>query len=262
MPLNYDRKYFLTECEGFNTFLSSKGLKLSPRLRRIHKEVFGFRPGKVLDFGCGRGELALNFALGGAETYGVDVSAAALELSNEIKAHWLKNSPQMRLEFLKLEEERLPFESGIFDVVIFSDIAEHLETGELANWLAEAFRVLKTGGHIAVHTSPNRIFLNWGLRLYWFVGFFNGVRLGWNMKAALPEGLRDGFHVNEQTASSLEKALKKSGFSGIKTGFWKNPHYVYYFLKDDRFIMILNRLYRFLPFKQLFFADLFVTAKK
>lgn len=258
----YSRDYFFNECEGYKTFLSSKGLKLSKRLLRIYKKAIEYKPEKVLDFGCGRGELALNLALTWIETYGVDISDDAINISTEIKNYWIKNNPDMKLKFIKVDGKKLPFEDNFFDMVIMSDVIEHMDKKELLNSLKEIYRVLKKSGHILIHTSPNKIFINYGLKIYFLLGYLNGIKLNWNMKKDLPYGMSSKFHKNEHTSFSIKRFLKKTGFKNVEIEFIKNPHYVYYFLKDRKFIDKLNRIYNFIPVKHLFFADIMAVAEK
>jgi ubiquinone/menaquinone biosynthesis C-methylase UbiE len=258
----YTKDYFLNECEGYKTFLSSKGLKLSRRLLKIYQKVIELKPKRVLDFGCGRGELALNLGLSWIETYGIDISDDAISISNEIKNYWIKTNPDLKLNFIKIDGKKLPFEDNFFDTVVMSDVIEHLRDDEILEVLSEIRRVLKKNGNILIHTSPNKIFINFGLKIYWIVGFLDGIKLPFNMKDKLPDGLKDKYHINEQTSFSIKRYLKKSGFRNIQIEFWKNPHYVYYFLKDDKYIKKLNFIYKFLPIKHLFFADIFAIGKK
>ncbi|MEF3279687.1 MAG: class I SAM-dependent methyltransferase [Elusimicrobiota bacterium] len=258
----YDKKYFFSECEGYKTFLSSKGIKLSRRLLKIYYKILKLNPKRVLDFGCGRGELALNLALSWIETYACDISDDAIQIANEIRNYWIKTNPDIKLTIFKFENGKFDFEDNFFDLVVLSDVIEHLTDGEINNYFQEIKRILKKGGKIIIHTSPNKIFLNFGLKIYWFLAKINGLNLEFDMKKQLPYGMQKEYHKNEQTASSIRKHLKKAGFNKIEIEFWKNPHYVYYFLKEDRYIKILNKIYRFVPVKQLFFSDLFVSAEK
>jgi ubiquinone/menaquinone biosynthesis C-methylase UbiE len=258
----YNREYFFTECEGYKQFLSSKGLKLSRRLLKIYNRVIDIKPERVLDFGCGRGELALNIALSDIESYAIDISDDAIYLAKDIKNYWIKSNPQMKLNISKFNGKNFEFEDNFFDLVILSDIIEHLDNDEINKYLTEIKRILKQGGHIIIHTSPNKNFINYGLKLYWFIGRINGLKLDFDMRKGLPIGMSAMYHKNEQTGYSLKRHLKRAGFKNINIEFWKNPHYVYHFLKDDKYIRILNRIHKILRFKQLFCADLFATASK
>ncbi|MEW5951443.1 MAG: class I SAM-dependent methyltransferase [Elusimicrobia bacterium] len=258
----YDKSYFFSECEGFKEFLSSGGIKLSRRLSYIYGKIYAYKPNKILDMGSGRGELALAFALTGWESYGADYSSEALEISSRLKEKWIKNSPDMKLKYVETRVENLPFENNFFDAVVMSDLVEHLSESSLDLAFSEALRVLKKDGRLFIHTSPNAIFLKWGLLLYKILGLINGLNMPENMRAALPRGLSKDFHINEQTVFSLKSKLKKAGFEKVEFEFKKNPHYVYYFLKEDKYIRILNKIYKFLPIKHLFFADIFAQAQK
>ncbi len=258
----YNKEYFFSECEGYKNFLSSKGIKLSKRLLKIYKKIIELKPQRVLDFGCGRGELALNLALNWIETYACDISDDAVAIATEIKNYWIKTNPQMKLNIFKFDGKKLNLEDNSFDAVILSDVVEHLTDEEIKIYFTEIRRVLKKGGKIVIHTSPNKIFLNFGLKIYWLVGKLNGIKLNFNMKKDLPTGMQNNYHKNEQSVFSLKRNLKKTGFSKINIEIWKNPHYVYYFLKDDKYIKTLNKIYHFIPIKQLFFADIFATAEK
>jgi SAM-dependent methyltransferase len=51
--------------------------------------------------------------------------------------------------------EYLPFQSGVFDVVVLNEVIEHV-TDDRAT-MREALRILKPGGHIAIY-APNRLY--------------------------------------------------------------------------------------------------------
>ncbi len=258
----YNDTYFFKECEGYRDFLSSGGIKLSRRLSYVYGKVYAKKPQKVLDIGCGRGELALAFALTGWQATGADFSPDSIKISSALKEKWIKSSPQMKLDYIQCDAVSLPFDDDVFDAIIMSDLVEHLSDERLEAAFSEAFRVLKKNGTLFIHTSPNRIFMRWGLAVYKILGLLNGVHMPKDMRAALPAGLSRQYHINEQTVFSLRRKLLKAGFSCAFFEFKKNPHYVYYFLKEDRYIRILNRIYRFLPLKHVFFADIFAEAVK
>lgn len=217
----------------------------------------------ILDIGCGRGELVLHSGLLGT-SFGIDISNSALEIAYATRKTWVKDFPFLknRTIFIRGDSQYLPFKDKSIDIIFLIDIVEHLSKYKLAKTLKETFRVLKEEGKIIIHTSPNRIFLNYGLKIYYLLGRIFGKKLNWNIKSALPFGCKEPIHINEQTIFSLRRLFRKAGFRKIKLWTEKNPHYVYYFLKEKVFIQRLNLLYRFLPFKQLFFADIYGIVKK
>ena len=77
----YDKDYFLTACEGHQEFLETQGELLSRRLREAFA-VASVEPGmRVLDVGCGRGEIVRHCAQLGADAYGIDYAQVAVDLS-------------------------------------------------------------------------------------------------------------------------------------------------------------------------------------
>lgn len=103
-----------------------------------------FRGKNVLDVGCGWGEFLLTMReFGAASTTGVEPDASLVELSRVL-------SPESRV--LQGFSEVLPFESNSFDVVLSSDVIEHVSNADIA--LAEMIRVLKPGGY-ALLNFPN-----------------------------------------------------------------------------------------------------------
>ena len=103
-------------------------------------EAAGIGPGnRVLDVGCGPGNLAAAAATRGALVVGTDLSQAMVALAQ---------SRHPRLEFRQADAERLPFPDSSFDAVVANLLIPHLPRPEPA--LAELARVLKPQGRLAV----------------------------------------------------------------------------------------------------------------
>lgn len=212
----YDRAYFESDlCEGWERFRDDRGLS---ELKRRELALLAPGPGtRVLDAGCGRGEVLLACAQAGARVAGADASAAAVAISRETLAG---------VEGADVREAdlgALPWPDASFDRALLGDVIEHLEPDHAHRALAELRRVLAPGGVLVVHTAPNLRFLTVGwplvrplLRL---AGRGAAVEAldGW-----IAESKR--YHVNEQSAGTLRRALRAAGFARVRT--WVDPDVV------------------------------------
>jgi SAM-dependent methyltransferase len=93
---------------------------------------------RVLDVGCGEGQLSRRAAANGAWTVGVDPTAAQLSAARERGAG---------VEYVRGPAEALPFASESFDAVVICLTLEHLDPFEPA--VHEVARVLVPGGAFA-----------------------------------------------------------------------------------------------------------------
>lgn len=97
--------------------------------------------GRVLDVGCGAGQVVRALVAAGIETHGVDVSEP-----NIARARRHSSNCQM------YDGRRLPYPDGHFASVGALNVLEHVEEPEA--FLAELVRVAEPGGRIVV-SSPN-----------------------------------------------------------------------------------------------------------
>ena len=109
---------------------------------------------KVLDVGCGEGRHSISaYIETGAQVTGVDLSATDLETAkNRLKENleYLDQQPEGEgyCEFQEGDATSLPFEDASFDVVICSEVLEHIP--DYSKVLAEINRVLKPNGIMAI----------------------------------------------------------------------------------------------------------------
>jgi cyclopropane fatty-acyl-phospholipid synthase-like methyltransferase len=214
----YSKNYFLCECEGYDYWERSLGNELNPRLEYAWRLGRVKKGEKVLDFGCGRGELLVQAAKAKANAVGVDYSEEAISLSR--KAIY-ENKLRKNANAIWIQGERLPFPDNTFDVVFFLDVAEHLYQQELQTALSELARVMKRSGKLIIHTAPNKDWLDVGYRYYSRFANFWASKLIWEpiykTKLKYESDPRTKWdkkvHVNEQTVRSLLNRLKEAGFT-------------------------------------------------
>ena len=102
---------------------------------------------------------------------------------------------------------RLPVKDGAVDVVLSSDVLEHLPAGDVQTAVKEMNRVLIPGGAAVVHTSVYGLYLR-----RWF-------RRGRGRLDA--DDLKDG-HLSRLTAAELSSTFERAGFIVEKYAFYKH----------------------------------------
>jgi 2-polyprenyl-3-methyl-5-hydroxy-6-metoxy-1,4-benzoquinol methylase len=103
---------------------------------------------KVLELGCGRGDLAVFLAKQGAEVTAVDIGPSLIAASR-----MLAEVNHVSCDFRQANIVDLPFEADSYDKVVGLMILHHLSRHDLERALHESFRVLKPGG-VAVFYEP------------------------------------------------------------------------------------------------------------
>ena len=272
-PPLYTRDYYLTDCDGHVEYKNSKGKVLGKRLSRLSSLARTTGHPRILDVGCGRGELILHEAKKGNQAFGIDTSPAAVDISMRTLSFWARDIPTIRAcaHFLRADGCRLPFKADRFDVVILSDMLEHLMPTQQKSVLAEARRIMKRTGKLVIHTSPQKYFIPCAGRLYsvisrilkWF--FDNGkgesATIPWNIRPLLPRGLQKDIHIGELSGYRLGRLLGLAGFRHKQIWLEPNPHYIDYLFQDRRALKILKRLHSIVPIDHLFYSELYAVAE-
>jgi len=103
----------------------------------------------VLDVGCGVGITPCYIAKKyNCKVVGIDISAEMINLSKERAK---RNGVENKVEFKVADAQKLPFNDGIFDIVIGESILAFLEDKQKA--IKECVRVLKIGGYIGFNEA-------------------------------------------------------------------------------------------------------------
>jgi ubiquinone/menaquinone biosynthesis C-methylase UbiE len=104
--------------------------------------------GAVLDLGCGSALVADRLAARALRYVGLDYGQHHIEFA---KAKHDTEPTALETGFTRGAAESLPFADASFDVVVFSEVIEHLMQPEFAVW--EIARVLKPGGTFVMTTN-------------------------------------------------------------------------------------------------------------
>jgi SAM-dependent methyltransferase len=216
----------------YRDFVESEGRDLRPRLARS-LALADLRPGhRMLDLGCGRGEVAAHAAARRARVVALDYSPDCVQLTREATRLLTQRtedpgpgrtedsglrsesstgttqssalSPQSSpVDVVLADAAALPFPAEAFDRITMLDVVEHLHPWQLETALTEVRRVLRPDGFAVIHTVPNRWALDVGYPL---------LRLA---RPALPADPRTDYehqvHVNEQDIVGLRRALARAG---------------------------------------------------
>lgn len=157
----------------------------------IHAALYSCTPHTVLDIGCAEGMYAISAARADAVAVGIDISETKLQRAVSYAAEFEVTDKAF---FLSADGHHLPFGDDSFDMVICSQVLEHLSDPELA--MRELARVAKRWVIISVPV--------WS----WLgpMGFGSPLRSrDYNLK-------KDG-HIHWFTTGKLARIAKRAGLN-------------------------------------------------
>lgn len=253
----YTEEYYLRLTDGSAEYQSGHGRVIPDRIRIALREA-GVRNGmRVLDLGCGAGELLVHLKRSGARTVGLDYSSAALRVARGSLPNALGPDIAKDLGLALSDGRCLPIASSSVDRVFMLDVVEHMTPVELHACLLEVKRILSPGGRLVIHTMPNTWYYAVGYPLFRIVQRLRGIRL--------PRDPRERFalsetHINEQNLVRLSAALRHAGF-GARV--WLENTRRFEERESSRFMAASMRILTEAPILKLVFCDdLYAVASR
>lgn len=198
LETSYSEDYYLNDCGGYDDFKKSNGKVIDQRLQDVFYLVNPLKDDKILDIGCGRGELTYALASSGADVIGVDYSEAAIKIAQKTY-QGINNLKYIREDIFRMED------LDAFDKIVMADVVEHIEQDVLEKIFQKVSRSLNKTGVLVIHTAPNK-------------DYYETVYPELRKQAAdighyLPENPRSYYeqlmHINEQTPERLRQTLGK-----------------------------------------------------
>ena len=153
---------------------------------------------RLLEVGCGAGNLLLQATVPGSYPLALDLSMQALTfVRSRLQEAAFGAEASSGFACTQAVGEALPFAEGIFDCVLLSEVIEHLEAPQIS--ICEAGRVLRPGGRLLI-TTPN-------YRSFWPLMEWAVDRLNMAPKMAGEQ------HLSHFHPSSLGRMLVEAGLN-------------------------------------------------
>jgi ubiquinone/menaquinone biosynthesis C-methylase UbiE len=171
----------------------------------------GMQDGRLLDIGCGPGNIVLKLArrLPRFLVVGLDCSANMVRAARRAAAELELES---RVSFQQAHASRIPFADGSFDIVLSNSVMHHLASP--LESFGEMFRVAKPDGTILMRDlrRPSRLAYPWHVR--WYGRHYSGM-----MKRLFEDSVRAAY-----TPGELVEMLGRSGMSKAQLFLHERSH--------------------------------------
>jgi 2-polyprenyl-3-methyl-5-hydroxy-6-metoxy-1,4-benzoquinol methylase len=112
-------------------------------MMRLCGDVRGLR---VLDYGCGSGQLGIYLAMLGAQVTGFDLSPRGVEIAN-----WAAQKYGLTCSFMAMDAEELAYPAQSFDLAVGFGVLHHVV--KYSRSALQLTRVLKPGGRAIFHET-------------------------------------------------------------------------------------------------------------
>lgn len=185
-------------------------------MQTIRFDRLGARPGDlVLDAGAGFGRHAFGLAKYGCNVVALDYAADEVVATRATFGGMIdagEIDPQRYVGVLRGDATSLPFDDGVFDRVITSEVLEHIQADTSA--ISELARVLRPGGTLAA-TVPT-----------WLP-----EKINWMLSDEYHAPAAVGGHVRIYSATELKAKLRAAGLTLTGSHHAHALHSPYWWLK-------------------------------
>lgn len=183
------------------------------KIKAVLAEVTDISKARVLDIGTGSGHIAHEFSNEAKEVSSIDI----VDERKERRGY----------SFKLAKDESLPFDDGVFDIVVTNHVVEH--TPDQQKHLREVLRVLKPGGHIYLAT-PNKYwlsdphyklpFISWLPRRAsnFYLRILQGAE--WDIYPLSPQGLKKMLGRKVEIINALPLLLTTDAAKKLDTWQW------------------------------------------
>ena len=175
-------------------YFSKNKYKPSPWERKVGSDIMKLELNglRVLDAGPEQGHLLKSLVKRGIKPFAVDVTPSIVKKLN---------SEGITAKQADLSADRIPFPSNYFDIIIFTEVIEHLFDCQHA--VDELYRVLKKGGTLYITTHNT---LNIFMRVKFLLGMIPAQMLD------ASDRVTRGGHIRVFNEKALRRILIQAGF--------------------------------------------------
>ena len=209
----------------------------------------------VLDFGCGNGDVVAAYRSKGYQAFGCDM---AFKEGRNVRS--LEEQGFIRL--IPTTSYRLPFDDGVFDVLVSDQVLEHVL--DYPSALKEMHRVLKDDG-FCLHLFPSRykliephIFVPLAtvVQKYWWLRLWAGMGVRKKEQSGLPPGKVAA--LNYEYLKTSTNYLSKTEINNHIGGYFHEIKYCESeFLKYSNRGRVVYQISWLLPFLPRLYSGLF-----
>ena len=202
----YDTAYLMSQLlEGYREFREGRLSVVKAR----ELEMLALEKGtSLLEVGFGRGEFLYHCAQRGARVAGIDYSKDAYEIAKGL----FQDRPETDLRVADCRD--LPFADESFERVFSGDVIEHLNYQDGILMLQEMVRVLKPGGFLLLHTTPNTVFTKGVYPLA--KPFLRLIDARTIQEVDRHMAVGKTVHVHEYNILTLRKVAREAGLRGAR----------------------------------------------